>query len=104
MTMSGAEIPLEVIREAARVEGVCLRPIVTRLHDTEEGTIRLVPIPCGSTRESQCGPCAEKARKLRMQQCREGWHLDTEPVTNADDGDHDEHGTVDDEQDGSSPR
>ncbi|MGH3781733.1 MAG: replication initiator [Pseudonocardiaceae bacterium] len=25
--------------------------------------------------------CADKARRLRMAQCRQGWHLDTEPVT-----------------------
>ena len=38
-----------------------------------------VAIPCGSTRESVCPPCADKARVLRMQQCAEGWHRDHEP-------------------------
>ena len=44
-------------------------------------------------RESQCPPCAQKNRRLRMQQCREGWHLDAEPerenvaqVDDAEDG------------------
>ena len=37
------------------------------------------PIACGSTREAVCPPCARKARVLRMQQCAEGWHRDTEP-------------------------
>jgi hypothetical protein len=31
--------------------------------------------------EERCRPCADKARRLRMAQCREGWHLDAEPVT-----------------------
>jgi hypothetical protein len=26
-----------------------------------------------------CPPCADRAKRLRIQQCREGWHLDTEP-------------------------
>ena len=50
--------------------------------DTTTGRIDIVPVPCGSTREDQCRPCAEKARRLRMAQCREGWHLDAEPITN----------------------
>ncbi len=49
--------------------------------DTTTGRVDIVPVPCGSAREDQCRPCAEKARRLRMAQCREGWHLDTEPVT-----------------------
>ncbi|MGH8882147.1 MAG: replication initiator, partial [Stackebrandtia sp.] len=43
--------------------------------------VDVVPVPCGSTREDQCRPCADKARRLRMVQCREGWHLEAEPVT-----------------------
>ena len=45
-----------------------------------------MPIPCGSTREAVCPPCADKARGLRMQQCREGWHRDhrTRPARPAD--------------------
>jgi hypothetical protein len=37
---------------------------------------RLVPIRCGATREQVCPSCAQRNRRLRMQQCREGWHLD----------------------------
>nr|WP_246186783.1 replication initiator [Microlunatus speluncae] len=40
-----------------------------------------MPISCGSTRADRCQPCADRNRKLRMTQCREGWHLDTEPET-----------------------
>ena len=47
--------------------------------DTTTGRVDVVPVPCGSTREDQCRPCADKDRRLRMVQCREGWHLDTEP-------------------------
>ncbi|WP_245585594.1 replication initiator [Pseudonocardia asaccharolytica] len=40
----------------------------------------VVAVPCGSTWEDQCRPCADKARRLRMVQCREGWHLEDEPI------------------------
>jgi hypothetical protein len=49
--------------------------------DTTTGRVEVVPVPCGSTREDQCQPCADKARRLRMAQCRQGWHLNAEPVT-----------------------
>jgi hypothetical protein len=52
--------------------------------DPDTGELRYVPMPCGSTVESVCGPCARKARALRMVQCREGWHLTEEPTLNAD--------------------
>ena len=49
------------------------------VYDTVTGQTQLIPTPCGATRESKCPPCAAKNRRLRMQQCREGWHLDEEP-------------------------
>jgi hypothetical protein len=52
--------------------GVCVRPVLSRMTDTSTGEQTVVPIPCGSTQERQCPPCADRARKLRMQQCREG--------------------------------
>ena len=67
-------------RSIAEEHGVCIRPLAMRRIDTTTGRIEIVPIPCGSTREDQCRPCAEKARRLRMAQCRQGWHLDEEPV------------------------
>ena len=69
----------DLVREAALIAGVCARPIVSRVTDNETGDARLVPIACGSTREDRCPPCADRAKRLRIQQCREGWHLDTEP-------------------------
>jgi len=78
-----AELPLstEVAQALAEQHGVCIRPLAMRRIDTTTGRVEIVPVPCGSTREDQCPPCAEKARRLRMAQCREGWHLDAEPVT-----------------------
>jgi hypothetical protein len=69
----------ELARAAAEANGVCTSPIVRAVHDRETGVTHLVPIPCGSTRENKCKGCADKARRLRMHQCREGWHRDDEP-------------------------
>ncbi len=68
-----------LVYEAALAAGVCVRPIVARVTDTETGETQTVPIACGATRETKCAPCADRARRLRMQQCREGWHLTDEP-------------------------
>jgi hypothetical protein len=70
----------DVAEVIAEEHGVCIRPLAMRRIDTTTGRIEIVPIPCGSTREDQCRPCADKARRLRMAQCRQGWHLDEEPV------------------------
>ena len=74
------------IREVAEANGVCVRPVVHEVTDTETGQVRLVPTPCGATLASKCAPCAQKNRVLRMQQCREGWHLEEEPVSGSPDG------------------
>jgi hypothetical protein len=74
-------ISADVARVLAEQHGVCIRPLAMRRIDTITGRIDIVPVPCGSTRENQCPPCADKARRLRMTQCRQGWHLETEPVT-----------------------
>jgi Replication initiator protein, pSAM2 len=78
-----AALPLsaEVAQVLAEQHGVCIRPLAMRRIDTTTGRIDIVTVPCGSTRADQCRPCADKARRLRMAQCRQGWHLDTEPVT-----------------------
>jgi hypothetical protein len=78
-----AALPLsaEVAQVLAEQHGVCIRPLAMRRIDTTSGRIDIVPVSCGSTRGDQCPSCAEKARRLRMAQCRQGWHLDTEPVT-----------------------
>ena len=78
-----AVLPLstDVALAIAEEHGVCIRPLAMRRIDTTTGQTDVVPVACGSTREDQCRPCAEKARRLRMVQCRQGWHLDHEPVT-----------------------
>jgi hypothetical protein len=77
-----AALPInaDVAQALAEQHGVCVRPLPMRRIETTTGRVDIVPVPCGSTREDQCRPCAEKARRLRMAQCREGWHLDSEPV------------------------
>ncbi|SOD71204.1 hypothetical protein SAMN05892883_0768 [Jatrophihabitans sp. GAS493] len=64
--------------DLAEAEGVCVRPLLRRLIDRDTGHANVVILPCGSTQASRCVPCAEKARRLRMQQCTEGWHLTDE--------------------------
>ncbi len=68
------------LAEAAALEvGACVRPLAVRRIDNESGQNQVIPIPCGSTRESKCPPCADRARRLRMWQAQEGWHLDADP-------------------------
>jgi hypothetical protein len=56
-----AALPLsaEVIQAIAEQHGVCVRPLAMRRIDTTTGRVEVVPVPCGSTREDQCKPCAE---------------------------------------------
>jgi hypothetical protein len=74
-------ISADVAQALAQQHGVCIRPLAMRRIDTTTGRIDIVPVPCGSTQQDQCPPCADKARHLRMAQCRQGWHLEEEPVT-----------------------
>ncbi|MFI5607563.1 replication initiator [Amycolatopsis sp. NPDC051903] len=69
----------DVIRATAEKHGVCVRPFTMEVGDQDTGEIRYVPVPCGSTAESVCLPCARKAKALRQVQCREGWHMTEEP-------------------------
>ena len=69
------------IRKIAEALGGCLRPVQLRCTDTVTGKSEQVMIPCGATLASICPPCAERAKTLRAEQCREGWHLEDEPVT-----------------------
>ena len=73
------KLTAESLRELAEETGVCIRPVLHEVYDTVTGKTKLVPTPCQATRESKCPPCAAKNRRLRIQQCREGWHLDEEP-------------------------
>ncbi|GLZ38358.1 replication initiator [Actinokineospora sp. NBRC 105648] len=73
-------LAVDVVTATAEKYGVCVRPFTMEVGDLDTGELQFVPMPCGSTVESVCGPCARKARALRMVQCREGWHLIDEPV------------------------
>src|SRR5215204_5290399 len=77
--MSASTPHVDLVRAAAEIAGVCARPVVSRVTDIDTGDVRVVPISCGATRASKCVPCAERAKRLRMRQCREGWHLTDEP-------------------------
>lgn len=70
----------DVARQLAEDHGVCVRPLAMRRIDLTTGRVDVVPVPCGARREDRCKPCAEKNRRLRQVQCREGWHLEDEPV------------------------
>ena len=73
-------VALDVAIEVAKLNGVCIRPIEMRRLDTHTGTVEPFDIPCGTTQEAKCPPCAKRNQQLRRAQCREGWHLDHEPI------------------------
>jgi hypothetical protein len=92
----------DMIRAVAVANGVCVRPIMQRLVDTLTGREQLVPIDCGSTQDRKCPTCAERNRRLRMQQCREGWHTTEEtlpPLPEPDNRDQDQGDEPDDGDD-----
>ncbi|KZM73822.1 replication initiator [Nocardia terpenica] len=60
--------------------GTCRRPLVMYAYDPSTGDSKYVGAPCKSTQECQCPGCAARALRLRQQQCREGWHIEEEPV------------------------
>jgi hypothetical protein len=71
----------DAVRAVAQNHGACLRPIQLRRTNTTTGEVDQVLVPCGATLASVCLPCAERAKNLRAGQCREGWHLEIEPIT-----------------------
>jgi hypothetical protein len=77
----------EVVRDLAVSHGGCVRPVQLRRTGLDTGQVEQVLVPCGHTLASVCPSCAERAKTLRAVQCREGWHLDTEPVITPDDPD-----------------
>jgi hypothetical protein len=71
---------VEIAEELAERGGVCVRPLLREVTDQENGRAERLTLPCGSTRASVCPSCAERARRLRMHQCSEGWHLSEDPL------------------------
>jgi hypothetical protein len=74
----------DVVKDLAVEHGGCIRPVQLRRTDLDTGRTDQVLIPCGHTLAAVCPSCAERARTLRAVQCREGWHLDTEPAITPD--------------------
>src|SRR5690348_10698640 len=77
----------DVVRDLAAEHGGCIRPVQLRRTDVLTGMVEQVLVPCGNTLASVCPACAERKRTLRAAQCREGWHLDTEPLITPDPAD-----------------
>lgn len=80
LTTTAEPITTSMVQAGADHVGVCRRPLLRKVTDRLTSQVTSVPIPCGSTRASVCPACADKARRLRMQQCREGWHLVDDPL------------------------
>jgi len=78
----GASAPLSTSMVAAVADKlqVCRRPLLRKVTDRATGQVTSVPIACGSTRESVCPACAQAAKRLRMHQLAEGWHLVDDPL------------------------
>ena len=71
---------VDALKAMAEEHGVCTRPVLLRRTDLTTGQTEVIDLPCGATREDKCRPCAKRARRLRQQQCREGWHRSDEPL------------------------
>src|SRR6202000_2080479 len=70
----------DAVKALAVEHGACIRPVQLRRTDLATGQTEPVLVPGGHTLASVCPSCAERAKNLRAAQCREGWHLDAEPV------------------------
>src|SRR6478672_683497 len=79
VAMASPPLSDHVVRLVASLEGVCVRPVVRRVTDRVTGESVVRALDCGTTLESKCPSCAAKARRLRITQCTEGWHLTHEP-------------------------
>lgn len=75
---------VDALQQLAHEYGVCTRPVMLRRTDLTTGVSEVIDLPCGATREDKCPPCAKRARRLRQQQCREGWHRADEPLPDPD--------------------
>jgi hypothetical protein len=74
----------DALRLLAEQYGVCVRPLALRRTDTTTGLTEVIEVPCGARLAAKCKPCAERNRRLRIQQIREGWHLADEPAIRPD--------------------
>ena len=74
----------QVVKDLATEHSACIRPIQLRRTSLDTGTVEQVLVPCGHTLATVCPACAQRAKTLRAAQCREGWHLEAEPVIDPD--------------------
>src|SRR5215472_5956278 len=70
----------DALRQVTQDRGGCIRPVQLRRTNLATGEVTQVLIPCGSTFEAACQACAKRAQVLRAEQCRAGWHLESEPL------------------------
>ena len=70
----------DAIKTLAEASGGCIRPVQLRRTDLDSGQVEQVIVPCGATLATLCPACADRAKSLRAAQCREGWHLEDEPI------------------------
>src|SRR5690348_12337100 len=99
-------VPLarHVVKELAAGTRRAQRPVQLRRTEIDTGHVEQVLIPCGHTLASVCPSCAERARVLRAAQCREGWHLDHEPVIDPDPATQDQRAAVTDRAEAQADR
>ena len=67
------------IRDLTEAAGGCIRPVQLRRTNVSSGEVDYQLLPCRSTLEDVCPPCAKRAQSLRAEQCRDGWHVNHEP-------------------------
>lgn len=70
----------DVVKQVALDHGACIRLVQLRKTNLDTGEVEQVMVPCGATLASICPPCAERNKILRAAQCRDGWHLEDEPI------------------------
>src|SRR5689334_11002035 len=99
-----APLARQVVKDLAAEHGACLRPVQLRRTEIDTGHVEQVVIPCGHTLAAVCPSCAERARILRAAQCREGWHLDHEPVIDPDPVTEDQRAAVSDRAEAQADR
>jgi hypothetical protein len=85
----------DVVKDLAIEHGACIRPVQLRRTNLNTGAVDQVLVPCGYTLASVCPACAQRAKTLCAAQCREGWHLETEPVIELDPATEDQKWWVD---------
>jgi hypothetical protein len=71
---------VEAVRILAESQGGCIRPVQLRRTNLDTDQAEPVIVPCGSPLGSVCPACSERCKSLRAEQCRDGWHLEDEPV------------------------